>query len=216
MAAALARKIAADYGLEDEFEFRSAGLAAFPDAPASPEAVAVLAEAGIDLPPHRAVRLTAEHVRWADLIFTMTLGQKIQLLESFPEAWGKVFVLRELLAPDAAELQEEFAAAWKRMQEKRERFFSRYGRLIKELEEERARLLRRLEEVEDALFGYRKLLEEELREERRQLEALEGKFSRYDIPDPIGGPREAYRACADSLSQVLGELLRSPWRLEGT
>ena len=47
--------------------------------------------------------LTAEKVRWADLILTMEEHQRQRLLERFPEAAGKAFVLKEYVAvPGAA------------------------------------------------------------------------------------------------------------------
>lgn len=50
---------------------RSAGIAADVGAPASPEAVAVMARRGLDIATHVAARLTREHVDWADLVLAM-------------------------------------------------------------------------------------------------------------------------------------------------
>ena len=62
-----------------------------------------MAERGIDLSGHRTACLTADQVRWADLILTMEERQKLRLLEKFPKAADKAFVLKEYVtAPEAA------------------------------------------------------------------------------------------------------------------
>ncbi len=62
----------------DGVEISSAGLAAFPGAPASEKSVAAMAELGIDISAHRAVPLSPEMLD-ADRIITMTAGQKAAL-----------------------------------------------------------------------------------------------------------------------------------------
>jgi protein-tyrosine phosphatase len=49
----------------------SAGVAADAGAPASPEALAVMARRGLDIAAHAAARLTREQVEWADLVLAM-------------------------------------------------------------------------------------------------------------------------------------------------
>jgi protein-tyrosine-phosphatase len=51
---------------------RSAGTGASLNSPASPDAVAVAAERGVDLAGHRSQPLTQELVDWADLILAMS------------------------------------------------------------------------------------------------------------------------------------------------
>lgn len=86
------------YGEEDPLEIETAGLAAFPGAPASPHAITVMKERGLDLSPHRAKLVTRELVEWADLILTMTGYHKDRLLAQYPDAQGKVFTLGEYAA----------------------------------------------------------------------------------------------------------------------
>ncbi len=75
----------------DEVEDRgirvmSAGLAAMMGGPAAREAVAVLAESGIDLGSHESQPVTEVLVRHADLILTMTRSHRNALLAEWPDA----------------------------------------------------------------------------------------------------------------------------------
>ncbi len=104
IAEGLARQFLGHFRLQGQVEVASAGLFTTPGRPASPEAIAVLAEKGIDLSAHRTAGLTPKQVRQADLILTMEERQKRRLLELFPNAGGRVFVLKEYVvaAEDAA------------------------------------------------------------------------------------------------------------------
>ena len=71
----------------------SAGLFASSDAPASPEAVQVLAEWGIDLHAHRSRLLTREIAEASSLILVMTEQHRRDVVRSFPGLEGRVFLL---------------------------------------------------------------------------------------------------------------------------
>ncbi|MHB1125876.1 MAG: low molecular weight protein arginine phosphatase [Bacillota bacterium] len=75
----------------------SAGVAAFNGAPATPEAVKVMSEKGIDLNGHRATQVTPEMIAEADLILTMTWGNKEQINRITPQAQDKVYLLKEFI-----------------------------------------------------------------------------------------------------------------------
>ncbi|QZA32964.1 ribose 5-phosphate isomerase B [Hydrogenibacillus sp. N12] len=88
MAEALARRL-----LGEAAEFRSAGLAAWPGAPASDDARAVVKAYGATLDDHLARPLDAEALAWADVVLTMTEAQRDVLVRRFPEHAEKTFVL---------------------------------------------------------------------------------------------------------------------------
>ncbi|GAB7387883.1 protein arginine phosphatase PrpB [Bacillaceae bacterium] len=92
MAEALLRKLLQEKGLPGEV--KSAGVAALEGLPASPQAVEVLKQKGIEL-AHRSQPLTDELVRWADLIFTMTESHKRMVHGMQEEAKEKTFTLKE-------------------------------------------------------------------------------------------------------------------------
>ena len=84
--------------------FESAGVMALDGAPATPTAVAVCAEIGVDLGDHRARRLTPEIAAAADAIYVMTDGHREQVHQIAPEAAGRVALLR----PDGGELDDPY------------------------------------------------------------------------------------------------------------
>lgn len=88
----------------EQYEVRSAGVAASPGDKASAPAVEVMAEAGIDLSGHQATRLTPDLAAAADLVLTMTAGHKQAVLQLAPTARTKTFTLKEYvrirLGPD--------------------------------------------------------------------------------------------------------------------
>lgn len=92
MAEGLARAIAEELGLRG-LTFASAGTLAWPGDKAADNAIATLAEMGIEISDHRATQLTPELIAEADLILTMTEGHRRQVLNMAPEAQDKVFTL---------------------------------------------------------------------------------------------------------------------------
>ncbi len=99
MAEALAEKWREVYAPgRTDLKITSAGLAASPGSPASPQAVEVMGRAGIDLTKHRAKRFNQELAETGDLILTMTEEQKQSLSEKYPAAAAKVYTLAEFAA----------------------------------------------------------------------------------------------------------------------
>ncbi len=73
----------------------SAGLFALSPAPASPQAVSVMQNHGLDISAHRSRQLTDEMIAEADLILTMTEGHKAMLCGLFKDAASKTFTLTQ-------------------------------------------------------------------------------------------------------------------------
>jgi len=73
----------------------SAGTAAYPGEPASPAAVQVMRELGMDLTPHRSQPVDAALVRQATCIVCMAEHHRAALERYFAEARGKTFLLHE-------------------------------------------------------------------------------------------------------------------------
>lgn len=88
--------------------FTSAGLAAFPGSPASSQAVEVMRESGIELKDHKATLFSSETVEKNDLILTVTKRHKQQILQSYPEAAGKVYTLAEMSGEDDKDILDPF------------------------------------------------------------------------------------------------------------
>ena len=86
MAEAIARSLLAGR----DTHVASAGVYAGPGSPASPEAVEIVGDMGLDLSGHRSSPVTADAIAAADAIFGMTDGHVAALLDAFPEAATKV------------------------------------------------------------------------------------------------------------------------------
>jgi len=75
-------------------EIGSAGIAALPGSPASYNAIRVAQENSVSLVEHEARTVAPELIDKADLILVMDSAQKENLIYLYPEASGKVLLLR--------------------------------------------------------------------------------------------------------------------------
>jgi len=89
MAAALLQSAASKAG--SDLQVQSAGIAAFPGVPYSPEAVEALKERGIDLSGGTSQPLSKTLVMESDLLLTMTAQHRDAILRKLPALEGKVF-----------------------------------------------------------------------------------------------------------------------------
>jgi len=65
--------------------------------PATEPAVEAMAAVGLDISEHRSRRATPDIVQAADLVVTMTRQHLIELTLLVPDAWPKMFQIRDLL-----------------------------------------------------------------------------------------------------------------------
>lgn len=75
-------------------EIGSAGLAALPGSSASFHSVQVALENSVSLEEHKARLVTAELIEQTDLILVMEPGQRSHLVDRYPQASGKIYLLR--------------------------------------------------------------------------------------------------------------------------
>jgi len=95
MAEALAKKALQAGGKDRENQVMSAGTSAMPNDSASTGAIEAMKEIQIDVSSHKAVLLTCEMVREADLVLTMTMSHKRQVEWLEPGSKEKIFSLAE-------------------------------------------------------------------------------------------------------------------------
>lgn len=76
-------------------ELDSAGTSAWKSSPASPAAIQVMREYGLDLGGFQAKPLDNMLIRWADLLLVMEEGHKAEVIARFPEAASKTHTLSE-------------------------------------------------------------------------------------------------------------------------
>jgi protein-tyrosine phosphatase len=72
---------------------RSAGVSALEDQPADETTQALMQARGVDLAAHRGKQLTLEQLREADLVLVMEKYQRLAVLDMYPAARGKIFLL---------------------------------------------------------------------------------------------------------------------------
>lgn len=98
MAEVLLRKELQAYSakqLQNLLEIRSAGIMAGAGSPASPEAIKVMAEQGMDLSQHRSQRLNEHLLQWADLVLTMTESHRQYIISEYANQSDKVHTLAQ-------------------------------------------------------------------------------------------------------------------------
>ena len=89
----------------------SAGVAAWGGDPASPEAVEVMREIGVDISAHRNRPLTRALVDEAAIILAMTDGHRREIERHFPEAAAKVRLVKSFGAVPAEDVADPFGAS---------------------------------------------------------------------------------------------------------
>ena len=89
----------------------SAGVAAWGGDCASPEALEVMREIGIDISSHRNRSLTRALVDEAAIILAMTDGHRREIERRFPEAAAKVRLVKSFGAAPAEDVADPFGAS---------------------------------------------------------------------------------------------------------
>ncbi len=82
------------YGCEDAVRILSAGVAAHPGNGATPQAIEVMGNRGLDLTGHNSRPLDDSVMGVADLVLTMTRGHRAAILAAWPGLHDRVFTLR--------------------------------------------------------------------------------------------------------------------------
>ncbi|NLW24132.1 MAG: protein tyrosine phosphatase [Clostridia bacterium] len=192
-----------------ELTVASAGLQAFPGSKASENALRVTAAEGINLENFRSRPVDERLVNEADLILTMTHSHKQQLLNYFPQAKGKVFLLKEYIS-DLTEKEADLQKAeelYQRFKEKQERFLTENKEVLEKLQQKKEKLEQELEQVLTEIGEWQAKLYQETKQERLALEELEEKKRSLEISDPFGQPLETYRKCYQELYQAISSAL---------
>ncbi|MGI6433884.1 MAG: low molecular weight protein arginine phosphatase [Syntrophomonadaceae bacterium] len=109
MAAALLDKILQERGLNpQEYRIASAGLAAAPGWPASPEAIHAMQLEGLDISGHRSQTLNQNMVEEADVVLTMTASHRRCILDQCMQQGDKVYTLAEFAEDREADILDPF------------------------------------------------------------------------------------------------------------
>lgn len=106
MAAAILRKLAQEKAIELEVD--SCGLDATVDAPATNQAMQVMAERGFDLSNHRAKAFDESLAEQADIILTMTSSHREQIIQRWPTLASKTYTLSEYAQGTYEEVKDPY------------------------------------------------------------------------------------------------------------
>lgn len=193
-----------------DVEVISAGISAFSGSAASCQAVNVMLEEGINLSNHKARVLTLELLKECELILTMTQQHKQYIVQKFPMAADKVFVLKEYAenASYYAEKKEEIDVLTQKLSKKQINFFAIYHDEIEALRKKYDRLREELQQIQRDLTHYEERLANETYPERKELERLIGDSRNIDVMDPFGQPSTVYRQCFFELKEVLEKVIK--------
>ena len=107
----MAEGIAANVADKSHIVFRSAGTFAYDGTPASPNAVAVLKEKGIDISAHRARRFDARLAMWADLILAMETAHIRDMTYAAPTQAHKMHTLLGFAAGEKGTAGDHWSVA---------------------------------------------------------------------------------------------------------
>jgi protein-tyrosine phosphatase len=84
-----------------DYQVTSAGVGAFSGQAASKHSVKLAQERGLDLSSHRSKAVTIDLVEKASHIFALSRSHLASLLDDYPEAEDKMYLLSEFAADDA-------------------------------------------------------------------------------------------------------------------
>ncbi len=192
MAEAMMRKIAEDEKIP--VEVRSAGVAAMVGSSASPQAISVLKEKGIDH-QHRSQSTTEELLQWAEWIFTMTTSHKQMLIQQYPQFAEKMYTLKEYASPHFSELQklhQQLDSLYLEMESRRVELVSQHQEKSEE-------------ELDKILYTE---LDPLLKQEKELLNHIMGLTQSLDIQDPFGGTEEIYRSCLEEIEKEIRQIIK--------
>lgn len=82
-----------------DIEILSAGVSTWGGLGATSETIAVLRRRGVDVTGHVSRAVTEDLVRRADMIFVMTQAHREAIVQRYPEAAAKVFLLKMFPLP---------------------------------------------------------------------------------------------------------------------
>ncbi len=198
----------------EEVEVKSAGLSALEGMEASRWAKEVMREKGFDISHHRARNVSEKDVEEADLILTMSLSQKKELLERFPFAEGKTFLITEIAFPEISKDIWEYERALEKLEEEKKRLLNQRRNELEVLQRRYEELKTELERVEREISLILADVEKELTPYVDTLRKLEEKIREHEIPDPYGRGKDVYEKVATRLEETLkliSQRLKETW-----
>lgn len=112
MAEALFNRLAGAGRSKSEYRAVSAGLSAFSGGRPPENAVKAMENyPGADLSNHVARNLTGEDIESSHLVLTMSRSHKQHILSLYPDAYQKVYTLKEYVYGSAADIEDPYGGS---------------------------------------------------------------------------------------------------------
>ncbi len=209
MAEALFRSMVEKLEDQSNIKITSAGTGAMKGEKASPQAIKIMEEYGISLCKHKARPLTIELIKEADLVLTMTANHKKAVLDICPEAFEKVFTLREYVATGKStdDILDEMNRIYKEIEVKKQQFLMKNAKRMNALKNRRENLLRELRLIDKEVEAIEEEFRLEIQSSEETLQQLKESIPQLDIIDPFGQPLEVYRKTAREIEGILSQLV---------
>lgn len=172
-----------------DVEAQSAGIFAHMGSPASRGTLDAMKRQGIEM-NHQSQPVTKDLMRWADLVLTMTIQHKQNLIMEYPEYQDIIFTLKEYVL-DSQENN------WQRLKE-----------VYSTLEDKKAVFLQKNRQKYNSDQALEKALYEHLNEEIELIREMESDFPNIDISDPFGGSLDTYEAALLEIEKHIELLIK--------
>lgn len=131
MAEGIMSEMAANNGLD--IQVKSAGIFALAGGRASEYSIEVMSENGMDISKHTSSLLTEDVIRESNLILTMTISHKMDILNLFPSAGGKTYTLNEYAFDKERNIADPYGGRKKDYQNTYNEIYSAIEMVIKKL-----------------------------------------------------------------------------------
>lgn len=138
MAEGILSKMSADNGLD--IQVKSAGIFALAGGKASEYSIEVMSENGMDISKHTSSLLTEDVIRGSDLILTMTISHKMDIINMFPFAESKTYTLNEYAFNKEKNIADPYGGRKKDYQNTYNEIYVAIENIVKRLKEEYTKL----------------------------------------------------------------------------
>lgn len=185
---------------DKRFQAKSAGIYASDGMPMSHGSKTALSKRGIK-ESHQSKQVTEDLLNWADLVLTMTISHKKNLIQMYPNMVDKVFALKEYVLDDdeskakLVQLNDHLA----QIEIKRSIFFSEN----KDKLEQHSKT--------NNLYEHNKLEHElllKLEPHYQAINELTAQLPSFDIADPYGGSENIYEQTFLEVQETIERLIR--------
>lgn len=116
-----------------DIKVQSAGIYATSNNNAAKFAIEAMKDIGIDISNHKSDQVNSELLDKADLVLTMSISHKKQIMSHYPSMKDKVFLLNEFAFGDNNDIEDPFGAPISYYEKARDEIYEAILEVIKKL-----------------------------------------------------------------------------------